>query len=141
MNQSMTILAQYVRRLSVLNPGIIEIMSGEEGEPRVGVDIQVKAGEIADNVYEVILMIKVDAKKNEEDIFNVQLDYSAVVKIEADNNESATEQTLLVHAPTFLFPFARNIVSDATRDCGYPPVFLSPVNFSDLFEQKKRSVQ
>lgn len=134
--QSLNILAQYVRNLEVQNPGILEIMSSQEGEPRVSVDIQVKAGEVAESVYEVVLQVRVEAKKEEKPIFSVNLNYAGLVKVD-NADEKSLEKTLLVHVPAFFFPFARNITADATRDCGYPPVFLSPVNFEEMFDKKK----
>ncbi len=134
------ILTQFVRRLAVINPGILSIMSGEDGEPRVSVDIQVKAGQIDQEgqIYEVITLIQVEAKKEDNTIFKVELDYSGVVRIESGTDEEI-EKLVLVSVPVYLFPFARNIVSDATRDCGYPPVYLSPVDFEELFEKKKKA--
>lgn len=131
------ILAQYTKKLSMDNPGILTIMASQEGErPQIHVDIQAKGRPVADEVFEVVLDIVVEAKKEEERVFRLELSYASLVK-SPEKDESNLGRLLMVNVPFYLFPYARTLVSDVTRDSGYPPLFLNPVDFAELYEKQR----
>ena len=137
MSLPIIVRAQYIRDLSFENPNPLTIFTSEsEVQPNIGVSVQAKAQNLGDRNFEVVLDIKVDAKREDEPMFVVELSYAGVVTIGNEVEEGHLNRFVMVEAPHLLFPYARNIVSDMTRDGGYPPLMLSPVDFATLFQQQ-----
>jgi preprotein translocase subunit SecB len=137
MSLPIIVRAQYIRDLSFENPNPLTIFTSEsEVQPNIGVSVQAKAQNLGDRNFEVVLDIKVDAKRENEPMFVVELSYAGVVTIGNEVEEGHLNRFVMVEAPHLLFPYARNIVSDMTRDGGYPPLMLSPVDFATLFQQQ-----
>lgn len=139
MSLPIIVRAQYIRDLSFENPNPLTIFTSEsQVQPNIGVSVQAKAQNLGDRNFEVVLDIKVDAKREEEAMFMVELSYAGVVTIGNEIEEAELNRFVMVEAPHLLFPYARNIVSDMTRDGGYPPLMLSPVDFAALFQQQSQ---
>lgn len=132
------LLAQYVKDLSFENPNAPQSLSQMTGEqkPKIDVSFNVNARRIGEEGFEVELKITSSAKREETAIFTVELVYAGLFGIRGAV-ETVVEQFLLIEAPRLLFPFARRIVADATRDGGFPPLMLDPVDFAALYRQHK----
>jgi preprotein translocase subunit SecB len=129
---------QYVKDLSFEVPGAPEIFSTLREQPRVDValDVQARALQNGGNVFEVTLQIRADAKTSDNTTaFIAELAYCGIftVNVGAD----VLEPVLLVECPRLLFPFARNILSDVTRDGGFMPVALTPIDFVALWQSRR----
>jgi preprotein translocase subunit SecB len=127
--------AQYLRDLSFENPRAPESLIGQSGPPEVNVEIDVKARQLNPELFEVVLAIQIEARSNNEVAFLIELDYGAVVTIRNAAPE-VTAALILVEAPRLLFPFARNVIADATRDGGFPPLLINPIDFAELQRRK-----
>lgn len=125
------IIAQYVKDLSFENPRAPQIFQ-TEGQPKLDVSINVNATRISDDVYEVVLRIAAQAETNGQASFAVELLYGGLFGLR-NVPEGALQPFLLVEAPRLIFPFARRIVADATRDGGFPPLLLEPIDFAALY--------
>lgn len=135
---ALMVSAQYIKDLSVEVPGSPTIYSlMQENKPDVAVHIDVNVQPLQDTTYEVVLVVKADCKLDGQVAFLVELSYGGVFTLQAKNEQ--IEPMLLIECPRLLFPFARNIVADATRDAGFPPVLLSPVDFMSLYSQQKEN--
>ena len=135
---SLMVTAQYIKDLSVEVPGAPTIYGlMKENQPDVSVHIDVNVQPLQNKTYEVALVVKADCKLAEQVAFLVELTYGGVFIVNAPNEH--IEPMLLIECPRLLFPFARNIVADATRDAGFPPVLLSPVDFRALYSQQKEN--
>jgi len=137
---SLMVTAQYIKDLSVEVPGaptIYGLMQGNQPDVTVNIDVNVQP--LKDKTYEVVLVVKASCKLAEQVAFLVELSYGGVFVINAPNEH--IEPMLLIECPRLLFPFARNIVADSTRDAGFPPVLLSPVDFHALYNQQKQNQQ
>jgi preprotein translocase subunit SecB len=129
---------QYVKDLSFEVPGAPEIYTTLREQPRIDValDVQARALQDGGNVFEVTLQIRCDAKTSDgTTAFIAELAYSGLftVNVGAD----VLEPVLLVECPRLLFPFARNILSDVTRDGGFMPVALTPIDFVALWQSRR----
>jgi len=131
------IIAQYVKDLSFENPNAPAVYTTSE-KPQIDMGINVKAQKTGDNTCEVSLLISVKANGAEKSIFMVELNYSGLFSIPA-MDEKNLEPLLLVDAPFILYPFARRIVADVTRDGGFPPLLLDPINFAAMYLDKKKT--
>ena len=133
----MNILAQYVRDLSFEN---ILAQKGVDGElnPEMKVIVNIDAKKrTADNQFDVIIKLRVDStsKGTNDILFVLELDYGGVFQIE-NIPEDQLHPYLLIECPRMLFPFLRRIVSDITRDGGFPPLFLENIDFLKLYKQE-----
>jgi preprotein translocase subunit SecB len=123
--------AQYLRDLSFENPRAPDSLLSQSGPPEVTIEIDVKARQLNEELFEVVLNIQLEARSNNEVAFLVELDYGGVVTI---RNAPADLKAalILIETPRLLFPFARAIIADATRDGGFPPLMINPVDFAEL---------
>ena len=70
-------------------------------------------------------------------VFVAELTYAGVFTLNG-LPDNAIEPVLLVECPRVLFPFARNILADVTRDGGFPPVLLQPIDFVALWQSRRQ---
>jgi len=131
------ILAQYVKDLSFENPNAPSSFQ-MEGQPRVEVNVNVSARRAGEDVYEVDLRINATARFDEGVAYAVDLLYGGVFGLR-NLPEEAMEPFLLVEAPRLIFPFARRIVADCTRDGGFAPLLLDPIDFVALFMAQREA--
>ncbi len=129
------ILSQYIKELSFTNPLAPEIFSKLTEPPQVDLDLDIQVKDISSNTYEVTIATKAKAKKNLETVFSVDIKYSGVFEIK-DANEEQKKQILLIYCPNLLFPFLRSVVAAITREAGYQPLMLTPVDFASLYTQQ-----
>lgn len=133
--------AQYVKDFSFENPRSPQVFAMAGQQPQVSVGVGVNVNKLADTAYEVILSINADAKHGEDAVFVVELSYAGIVTAPANVSPELLQPLLMVEVPRQLFPFARAILSNATRDGGFPPLLLSPVDFQDLYRQQLSQAQ
>ena len=126
--------AHYVKDLSFENPGILKNISGNEG-PNININIHVDVHPLSEEVYEAVILLNVKADLKGEAIFLVELSYGGIFKVRKGLPDERKKALLLVDAPTLLFPFARAIIANITREGGLPPLLLSPVDFEALSKQ------
>jgi len=133
----MNVLTQYIRDLSFEN---ILSQKGTNGEVTPDVQVQVNLDarkRAADHQFEVAIKLRVDstAKDSKEKLFLMELDYVGVFHIEGVP-EDQMHPFLLIECPRMLFPFVRRIVSDVTRDGGFPPLNLDTIDFIALYRNE-----
>jgi preprotein translocase subunit SecB len=132
------VLAQYVKDLSFENPNAPRsLQSLTTAQPQIEVNVNVNARKLGDDVYEVDLKVEVAAKQGTDIAFMVDLLYGGLFGVR-NLPEDNLEAFLVVSAPTLLFPYARRVISDATRDGGFPPLLLEPVDFAALYMQQRQ---
>lgn len=134
----MQVLAQYVRDLSFENLVVQKGLSGAEVQPdiQVAVSLDARKRSVA-NQYDVITKFKVTSrnKVNNEVLFLLELEYGGTFLIEGVADDQL-HPFLLIECPRMLFPFVRRIISDVTRDGGFPPLNVDQVDFLALYRQE-----
>lgn len=125
------ILAQYVKDLSFENPNAPRSLQAS-GQPKIDVNVNVNARRAGEDMFEVELRIGVNARHDDMVIFAIELLYGGLLGLR-NIPEEALEPFLVIEAPRLLFPFARRIVSDATRDGGFAPLMLDPIDFAAMY--------
>jgi preprotein translocase subunit SecB len=134
----MQILAQFIRDLSFENIVAQKGLNNAEVRPEIAVQVSLDARKrSADNQYEVITKFKVSSKNtvNDANLFLCELEYAGVFQVEGIP-EDQLHPFLMIECPRMLFPFIRRVISDVTRDGGFPPVNLDPVDFVALYRQE-----
>ncbi|WP_298283699.1 protein-export chaperone SecB [Acidocella sp.] len=141
----LTLNVQYTKDLSFEVPGAPVIFTSLRQPPQVSInlDVQVRKLEESANVFEVTLAIRAEgnaapAQDGEKPVavFIADLSYAGVFTL-TGIPEAQHEPILLVECPRLLFPFARNILADVTREGGLPPVMLQPIDFVALWQQRR----
>jgi preprotein translocase subunit SecB len=141
---------QYIKDLSFEVPGAPVIYTTLKAAPRVDINLDVQARRIQDgqNSFEVTLAIRAEASEAATNgaaaggaagslrVFLAELSYSGVFTL-SGIPDGTMEPMLLVECPRILFPFARNILADVTRDGGFPPVLLQPIDFLALWQSRR----
>lgn len=125
--------SQYVRDMSFENPNALEAVAGQGGAPNVDMNVQIGARAVQVDVYEVTLTVEGKAVRGDKHLFVVELQYAGLFTIQNIPREHL-EPVLYIHCPMLLFPFARQIVAEITRNGGYPPLLLNPVDFAQLYQ-------
>lgn len=126
---------QYLRDLSFESPNAPESLQMMSGQPDINVEINVKPQKVGDNDYEVTLYMKVTAEEAGKSLFIVECDYAGLFTLQ-DVPEEAIDPIVAIEAPRLLFPFTRNIIADAIREGGFPPLLIQPIDFVSLYEQQ-----
>tara|TARA_R110002096_G_scaffold436105_1_gene668041 strand:+ start:43352 stop:43870 length:519 start_codon:yes stop_codon:yes gene_type:complete len=131
-----SILGQYIKDLSFENPTpaqTIQKLSTEQ--PSMNINVNLNAQQVGEDIFEVDLKITATALSGEETAFVAELLYSGLFGIK-NLPEDQLQPFLMVEAPRQIFPFARRILSDITRDGGFPPLMLEPIDFASLYHQQ-----
>ncbi len=128
--------AQYIKDLSFESPNVLRIMTQPSSQmPEVSFNLGVQAVGVGPDSYEVTLSVRAEAKRDGIVAFIVELAYAGIFTITGIPQEQI-EPVLFIEGPRMLFPFARAIVADLTRDGGYTPLMLNPIDFVDLYRRK-----
>ena len=134
----MQVLAQFVRDMSFENMVAQKGLTSAEVQPDIQVAVSLDARKRAqESQYDVVTKFKVTSKNkvNGETLFLLELDYAGVFLVEGVPEEQM-HPFLLIECPRLLFPFVRRIISDVTRDGGFPPLNIDTVDFLALYRQE-----
>ena len=135
---------QFVKDLSFEVPSAPEIFTSLRAQPNVQINLDVQARRLEEgqSIFEVVLVVKAEATEPKDDsprvVFIAELSYAGVFTLNG-MPDNAIEPVLLIECPRLLFPYARNILADVTRDGGFPPVLLQPIDFVALWQSRKQS--
>jgi len=135
-SQQMIINAQYLKDLSFESPRAPQSLLSGNASPAVNLNVDVKARSLGPEVFEVVLSIAAEARSGDDPIFLVELAYGGVVTLRGAPQE-LLPLLVFVETPRLLFPFARTIIAEATRDGGFPPLLINPIDFSDLLRREQ----
>jgi preprotein translocase subunit SecB len=125
------IISQYVKDLSVENPNAPQCFQWQSA-PNIDLQFNIGAEQVNTELHEVELKIKVTAKADEGDLYLVELAYCGLIGMRNLPDEHG-HAFLYAEAPRILFPFARRVIADATRDLGFQPLMVDPIDFNGLY--------
>lgn len=129
----MNILGQYIKDLSFENPNSPQSLQQGE-QPKLDINVNVNASPLGEDQFEVVLTLTTKAERPDLVMFNVELVYGGVFRITGVPQEHM-HPFVMIECPRMLFPFARQILADATRNGGFPPLLLDPIDFAQLYRQ------
>src|SRR5678816_2992983 len=132
-------LAQYIKDLSIENPNAPQVYQWQE-QPRVDVQFNLDVQRASDEVHEVVMKLEVSARSDSGVQFLVELSYAGLFGLR-NFPEEAMGPFLLVEAPRLLFPFARQIMADATQNTGFPPLLLDGIDFGAAYMSQLQAQQ
>jgi len=132
---AINVLAQYAKDLSFENPNAPRSLAPRQTSPQIEIGVNVNARKVGDTDFEVELAIKGEAKDGETLIFRVDLSYGGVFRV-VNIPEDQIHPVVMIECPRLLFPFARQIVAEAVRNGGFPPLMIDPVDFAALYRAR-----
>ncbi|MEW5728201.1 MAG: protein-export chaperone SecB [Pseudomonadota bacterium] len=136
---ALVVNGQYIKDLSFEVPGAPGIFAEMQGRnPEIAIHVDINATGLRDTVFEVVLHLKVEAKEEAKTVFIAELAYGGVFTLNVPQEH--LQAMLLIECPRMLFPFARAIVADMTRDGGFPPLMIQPIDFVQLFRSRMEAV-
>ena len=131
----LTINAQYIKDLSFEVPNAPAVFGEIQTQsPDINIDISVNARPFSEEMFEVELAITANCKVGENTGFILELIYSGTFTLNVP--EEHRQPVLMIECPRILFPFARNILAEVTRDGGFPPVMLGMVDFVQMYQRR-----
>jgi preprotein translocase subunit SecB len=135
----LTLHGQYIKDLSFENPRAPQSLI-EQKQPQLALNVNVATRQFEARTFEVTLTIEATANTPEkEPLFVLELVYAGTVSLGADVPQEHYGPLLLIETPRLLFPFARAIVANATREAGFPPLNIAPVDFVALYRQQQEA--
>ena len=131
------VVAQYVKDLSFENPNVERLLKGPGDSPNMQVEVNVNALNLRDDLYESAIDFKAHATSTQGTIYDMEIVYAGLFRI---NNmpANALEPFLLINCPALIFPFLRRLVADLSREGGFPPLLLDPIDFGTLYAQRQK---
>ncbi|MEF3169233.1 MAG: protein-export chaperone SecB [Deltaproteobacteria bacterium] len=129
----------FLKDLSFENPNAPDIYLAKIEEPKIDLKLGLKHNKLENDHWEVILTITADLKNksDEKTIFIIEAEHAGIFLLK-NIPEEHLPRVLGVDCPTYLFPFTRQILAQATIDGGFPPFLMEPINFHALFENAQR---
>ncbi len=131
---SLNVLGQYVKDFSFENPNAPASLAPQETQPQIAINVNVGAQPLSATEFDVELKLEARAAVGETVIFNVELLYGGLFRIQ-NVPEEHLHPFVMIECPRLLFPFARQILAEATRNGGFPPLLLDPIDFVALYQQ------
>ena len=132
---SLSILAQYTKDLSFENPGAPRSLQARENAPDININVNVNANPLSESDFDVVLTLNAEAKDGERVLFHTELVYGGVFRVTGFPQEHMLP-LLFIECPRLLSPFARQIIADVTRNGGFPPLMIDPIDFAQMFTQR-----
>lgn len=137
---SLTVTGQYVKDFSFENPNAPDSLANDGTQPHIEINVDVQARGFRGDMFEVVLRIHATCRKGESTAFVTELDYAGLFTLRNFPREQL-EQVCLIECPRLLFPFARALVANATREGGFPPLLLDPIDFHQLYLRSREQAQ
>lgn len=138
----LNVMAQYVKDFSFENPNAPASLGAlqQQSQPAINIQINVQANPLSQTDYEVTLHTEGKAERDGKVLFSFDLAFAGVFRIQNVPQESL-HPVVMIECPRLLFPFAREIVANAVRNGGFPPLLLDPVDFVGLYRQNLEKQQ
>jgi preprotein translocase subunit SecB len=135
-----SVLVQYCKDFSFENPNAPQSLIQQQAQPQIGIQINVNPRQISATDYEVELKLEGKAEHGGNVLFAFDLNYAGVFRLMNIPQENLGP-LLMIESPRLLFPYAREIISNAIANGGFPPLLLNPVDFVGLYQQKMAEMQ
>ncbi|WP_374307948.1 protein-export chaperone SecB [Methylocella sp.] len=128
-------MAQYTKDFSFENPNAPRSLGPQEKAPNIQIQVNVNAKQVGETDFEVDILLEGSAKTEADTLFKFELDYAGLFRL---INIPPTDQhpVVMIECPRLLFPFARQIIADAVRGGGFPPLYIDPIDFAALYRQR-----
>ena len=132
---SLRILGQYLKDLSFENPNAPQTLAPQQTQPDINISVNVNARNLAPTDFEVEIHLDAKATLQDKVVFAAELVYAGTFRLE-NFPAQMMHPAVLIECPRILFPFARQILAEATRNGGFPPLMLDPIDFAAMYQKR-----
>jgi preprotein translocase subunit SecB len=136
----LNVIAQYTKDLSFENPNAPRSLGQQQGAPEISIQVNINLRQLAETDFEVELLLEGSALEGSNTLFKFDLNYAGVFRI-VNIPEQEMHPILMIECPRLLFPFAREIIANAIRGGGFPPLLIDPIDFVGLYRQRMAEAQ
>lgn len=133
------VLTQYIKDLSFENPNIGKLLQGPGDNPNLQINVEVKSQQMGPAIYESAIEFKAHAVSQAGTIYDLECVYAGLFQVE-NMPPQLLEQFLLINCPSLVFPYLRRLVADLTREGGFPPLALEPIDFGALYLRRQQEL-
>ena len=132
---SINAMVQYTKDFSFENPNAPRSLGPQEKAPNIAIQVNVNARQVAEADFEVNILLEGSAGEGAGLLFKFELDYAGLFRLRniAPND---MHPVVMIECPRLLFPFARQIIADAVRAGGFPPLYIDPIDFAALYRKR-----
>ena len=131
------VLGQFIKDLSFENPSIGRVQLDQNEQPNIRIEVNVNAQNMGPNVFESVIDFKAHCSAKAGVLYDLEIEYGSMLQLE-NVPEASLEPFLLINCPALAFPFVRRLVADITREGGFPPLLLDPIDFAGLYMQRRQ---
>jgi len=131
------VIAQYIKDLSFENPNVHKLLEDPGDQPNLRIEVNVNASNVGPKKFESVINFKAEATNKFGTLYDMELAYGGTFHVE-NLPEPQLQPFLLIHCPALLFPFARRLIADLTREGGFPPLLLDPIDFGMLYAKRQQ---
>ena len=125
----------YLKDLSFESPMTPDVFTNMSSSPKVGFNFESNINDITDDIYELTLFFNVKAEVEDKTLYLVELKQCGVFSISTDD-EAMRKRFLNVHCAEIVYPYARENISNVIQKGGFPPLFLSPIDFHTIYQNE-----
>lgn len=129
------VIGQYIKDLSFENPDAVRLLRNPGKNPGLQINFNVQVRSIGDDSFEVTLAIEGEAKSDLGLLYKFEVVYAGAFLLKNLPKE-AVQPVLYIECPALLFPFVRRLIADLSREAGYPPLLLDPIDFATLYRRR-----
>jgi preprotein translocase subunit SecB len=132
---SLNAMVQFTKDFSFENPNAPRSLGPQEKAPNISIQVNVNAKQLAETDFEVNIMLEGSAGEGAETLFKFELDYAGIFRLQNIPPEQQ-HPVVMIECPRLLFPFARQIIAEAVRGGGFPPLYIDPIDFAALYQSR-----
>jgi preprotein translocase subunit SecB len=136
---SLNAMVQFTKDFSFENPNAPRSLGPQEKAPNISIQVNVNAKQLAETDFEVNIMLEGSAMQGTDTLFKFELDYAGIFRLQNIPAESM-HPVVMIECPRLLFPFARQIIAEAVRGGGFPPLYIDPIDFAALYHSRMNEV-
>ncbi len=132
-------MVQYTKDFSFENPHAPRSLGPQQNAPNIAIQVNVNARQVAEADFEVNILLEGSATAAAELLFKFELDYAGLFRL-LNISPNDAHPIVMIECPRLLFPFARQIIADAVRGGGFPPLYIDPIDFAALYRKRLEEV-
>lgn len=132
----LTVIAQYIKDFSFENPNPMQTLKESSEAPEMNLNLDIQANPVEEHIFEITLHLKAEAKRTSHTLFIAELQYAGTFKIGESVPKESVHPILMIECPRLLFPYARLIIANMTREGGFPTLALTPIDFVELYRKQ-----
>lgn len=129
------VLGQYIKDLSFESPDALRFLRGPGKNPNLQLNFNVQVKNMGEDAFEVALSLEGEARSDEGIMYKMELVYAGAFLLK-NLPQEAIQPILYIECPALLFPFIRRLVADLSREGGFPPLLLDPIDFANLYRRR-----